>query len=222
MARLPVRARTRAKTRARATACPAARACWRAPAPPDLVLPGPAPPRAAAVAHGLPLVGRPGQCLDYEDQRQGERREHHGEAEGQQPQRQPRAHPPQRPQRHGTQHERRQVHLGQCLPQRGEQDGQRLAAPLDAQKVAQLPGGDDDGRGGDEAGDDRVGHQVRQPAEPEQAQAQQHHPRERREHQRAFEQRLARQPGLPERGRGSSEMTATGPTESVRLVPKIA
>jgi hypothetical protein len=117
--------------------------------------------------------------------------------------------------------------IGLCSPRCSTSDcsscSGRLAPPADAEDMLELAGGDDDARRGDEAGDHRVREEIGEKAQPEDTQQDQEH---------------ARQEGQRERGRSSSgvpgsamfptaaavisETTATGPTASARLVPKIA
>jgi hypothetical protein len=98
-----------------------------------------------------------------------------------------------------------------------------VARRIDAENVLQLAGGDDDARGGDEAGDDRVRQEIGEKTEPEQAEREQERAGQERERdRRRYVFRVPCWAMLPTAAAVISETTATGPTASARLVPKIA
>ena len=134
------------------------------------------------------------------------------------------AHPEEKGQRSEADHRGIGIDVAEVVPHRYQNIQQVLAFRVDAEHRRKLTGRDLDARGGDEARDDRVAEKVREKSQPQQPHGEQ---------QQAGDQWRARwlppdTPGFPGHAICPAAAavirlaTATGPTASVREVPKIA
>jgi hypothetical protein len=135
---------------------------------------------------------------------------------------QPLAHPEQEPGRRDADDQRDPVDVAQMRVQRAQDLGQRVAMRLDPRMCLSWLVGDQDARRGDEARDHRVAEEIGEKAQPQHPIAAGCRPTGRPASARRPRSRRALLGHLPTAAAVISETTATGPTASARLVPKIA